>query len=288
MWPEQLPAGIHFITKAKPAQVIPIISEFLQRHSDDKPLIILDTLGKARPPRPPGADMYAWDYSIGSQLKDTIDTTPGASLLTVHHTRKQESSDFVDSVSGSQGIAGSADFVLVLSRKRHSDEAVLSVTGRDIAEGEYALNTDGGLWRLDGGSLLDAAKTAETRRDKQGLGDRALEVLAFVNANAGTRASDVAEELGMIPEQARVYLNRLASSGRISKLGRGLFNGVMSVMSVMSDENGQVTASENDENITDITLITLPYGMKNHDRRVLASRPRLQRVLDQLAGPHPQ
>ncbi|HEY2501531.1 MAG TPA: FaeA/PapI family transcriptional regulator [Mycobacterium sp.] len=229
--------------------------------------------------------MYAWDYSIGSQLKDTIDTTPGASLLTVHHTRKQESSDFVDSVSGSQGIAGSADFVLVLSRKRHSDEAVLSVTGRDIAEGEYALNTDGGLWRLDGGSLLDAAKTAETRRDKQGLGDRALEVLAFVNANAGTRASDVAEELGMTPEQARVYLNRLASSGRISKLGRGLFNGVMSVM---SDENGQVTASENDENITDITLITLPYGMKNHDRRVLASRPRLQRVLDQLAGPHPQ
>lgn len=50
---EPLPAGIHFITKAKPAQVIPIISEFLQRHSDDKPLIILDTLGKARPPALP-------------------------------------------------------------------------------------------------------------------------------------------------------------------------------------------------------------------------------------------
>ena len=66
-------------------------------------------------------------------------------------------------MSGSQGIAGSADCVLVLSRKRHSDEAVLSVTGRDIAEAEYALNSDDGLWRLDGTTLADAAKTAETR-----------------------------------------------------------------------------------------------------------------------------
>jgi hypothetical protein len=160
--------------------------------------MIIDTLGKARPARPPGADRYAWDYAIGTQLKDTIDTTPGATLVAVHHTRKSESSDFIDSVSGSQGIAGSADFVLVLSRKRHSDEAVLSVTGRDIAEAEYALSTDGGLWRLDDTSLGDAAKTAEIRCDKQDLGDRALEVLGFVFAsNAGTRAADVTEQLGI-------------------------------------------------------------------------------------------
>jgi RecA-family ATPase len=62
MCDQPLPAGIHFITKAKPAGVIPMISEFLQRHSGDKPLVILNTLGKARPPRPAGADLYAWDY----------------------------------------------------------------------------------------------------------------------------------------------------------------------------------------------------------------------------------
>jgi RecA-family ATPase len=173
---QPLPAGIHFITKAKPAEVIPIITEFLQRCGDQKPLIILDTLGKARPPRPPGADMYAWDYAIGTQLKDAIDATPGATLLVVHHTRKAESPDFVDSVSGSAGIAGSADFVLVLSRKRHSDEALLSVTGRDVPEGEYALDVADGLWQLDGGTLAAAASEAEARREKQHLGDRSLEV----------------------------------------------------------------------------------------------------------------
>jgi RecA-family ATPase len=252
---QPLPAGIHFITKAKPAEVIPIITEFLQRYGSDKPLIILDTLGKARPPRPPGTDLYAWDYAIGTQLKDTIDAVPGATLLVVHHSRKAESSDFVDSVSGSQGIAGSADFVLVLSRQRHSDEAVLSVTGRDIMEDEYALNTDGMLWWLDGPDLNAAASTAETRRDKQLLGDRSLEVLALVshNQHVGTRAADL-RAIGMDPDQARVYLNRLVNSGRLKKLGRGLYNTVTTVTSVTN-------TGQNPGNVTDVTDITpLFYG----------------------------
>ena len=176
-----------------------MITEFLQRYSNGKPLIILDTLGKARPPRPPGADLYAWDYAIGTQLKDTIDAAPGASLLVVHHTRKAESSDFVDSVSGSQGIAGSADFLLVLSRKRHSDEALLSVTGRDIVEAEYALTVTDGVWQLDGTSLAEAANTGTQDSATPGAkgSQRRLADHPRSRQRSGpeTRASDVAEKL---------------------------------------------------------------------------------------------
>ncbi|MGZ4563129.1 MAG: AAA family ATPase [Mycobacterium sp.] len=240
---QPIPAGIHFITKSMPAEVIPMIRGFLQRHSGEKPLVILDTLGKARPPRPPGADLYAWDYAIGSQLKDTVDNSLGAALLVVHHTRKAESSDFVDSVSGSQGIAGSADFLLVLSRKRHSDEAVLSVTGRDIAEAEYALTTDGGLWRLDGATLAESANTAQTRRETKQLGDDTLEILDFVNQRSETRAADVAEKLGIDQHKARTYLSRLADSGRIQKTGRGIYKGVASVASVAFKEDNATHAT---------------------------------------------
>jgi hypothetical protein len=219
---EPIPA-IHFVTKAKPAEVIPMISEFLRRHSNDKPLVILDTLGKARPPRPPGADLYAWDYAIGTQLKNTIDTAPGATLLVVHHTRKAESSDFVDSVSGSQGIAGSADFLLVLSRKRHSDEALLSVTGRDVSEAEYALRGEDGIWQLDGGTLAGARQTAQTRRETGRLGDRSLEVLAIVNGRTETRPADVAATLGLDPKRAGEVLGRLAADGSIRKPKRGVY-----------------------------------------------------------------
>jgi hypothetical protein len=254
MCDEPIPA-IHFVTKAKPGQVIPMIAEFLQRHYEAQPykslfderqtspLIILDTLGKARPPRPPGADMYAWDYAIGSQLKDTIDSAPGASLLVVHHTRKAESSDFVDSVSGSQGIAGSADFVLVLSRKRHSDEALLSVTGRDIHEAEYALRVDDGVWQLDGASLAEAASTAHTRQEQKDLGDDSLVILELVNQRPETRAADVAEELGIDQHKARTYLSRLADSGRIHKAARGVYKSVASVASVAFNEDNATLAT---------------------------------------------
>ena len=84
---------------------------------------------------------------------------PAPTLLVVHHTRKAEAIDFVDSVSGTQGIAGSFDFVLALDRKRYSNNAMFSVTGRDVIEAEYALTADQGiLWRLDGADLAAARR----------------------------------------------------------------------------------------------------------------------------------
>jgi RecA-family ATPase len=251
-----LPAAINVMVCARTHEIPGIIAEYLSLHQGKKPFIILDTLGKARPQRRPGDDPYIADYQIGSRLKDLIDAEPGASLLCVHHTRKQESADFVDAVSGTQGIAGSADFVLVLTRKRKSSEALLSVTGRDIEENEYALTTTAGRWTLEGDTLNAAAQAAETRRERDKLGDRALEVLAFVNRRTETRAADLAE-LGIDAHQARTYLSRLAEAGRIRKAGRGLYKGVASVASVAFDESPQATpTSADDENATDATLAT--------------------------------
>lgn len=242
---QPIPDGFNYITKAKTYEVIPMIMEFLARHPGRAPLVILDTLGKVKPPKRPGEDPYSLDYAIGSQLKDAIDSTPGASLLVVHHTRKADSSDFVDTVSGTHGIAGAADFILVLSRKRHQNDALLAVTGRDIVEAEYALRVDDGIWQLDGPGLEAAAVAARERREQGQLGDRALEVVAFVNGRKETRAADLTE-ISIDQAQARVYLNRLADSGRILKTGRGLYTGVTTNTGVTS----------NGSNRTQISLVT--------------------------------
>lgn len=247
---QPIPEDMNVIVRAQAHEVIPMITEFLARQSGPA-LVILDTLGKVKPPKASYEDSYQADYRLGSRLKEAVDASTGSTLLVVHHSRKAESADFVDAVSGTQGIAGSADFVLVLSRRRHEDEAVLSVTGRDIPEGEYALKTDGGLWSLEGTTLPQAAQAAEQRREKNQLDARSLEVISFVRERDTTRAADLAV-IGIDPEQARVYLNRLANSGRIVKAGRGLFRGVTSVTSV----------TDTDIDVTDITDVT-PYGVSN-------------------------
>lgn len=240
---QPIPDDIFVVTQAQSYEITGMIDEFTTDHP--KGLVVVDTLGRVKPTRPSGADAYAHDYAVGAGLKNAIDRAGGSSLLVVHHSRKQESPDFVDAVSGTAGLAGAADFVLVLSRKRHSDEAVLSVTGRDVVECEIALKSHQGLWVLDGDHLRDATQMVETRREKDKLGDRALEVLALVNRRGETRAADLAE-LGIDGDTARVYLNRLADSGRIIKTGRGVYRGVTSVSTVTAD-------ALNETLITDVT-----------------------------------
>jgi len=240
---QPIPAGMQVITKAQSHDVPLMIEEWLALHPDDKPLVILDTLGKVKPPKRAGEDSYAADYAIGGKLKDLIDAVPGATLLVVHHTRKAESDDFVDAVSGTQGIAGSADFILVLRRKRQAAEAVLSVTGRDVPENEYALTTEGGLWSLDGPDLASAAEAVKTRKNTENLGDRSAEAAAFVASRPlGTRPADLAKHLGIDNKLAGNYLLRLHEAGRIDKRTRGIYVPVREVREVRETEDDDTTS----------------------------------------------
>lgn len=237
---EPIPDRMHVIISARPAEVPGMIGEFLHLHRAEKPLVVLDTLGKVKPPKQSGQEAYAADYAIGTRLKELVDSVPGSCLVAVHHTRKAESADFVDAVSGTQGIAGSADFILVLARKRKDDQAVLSVTGRDVPENEYALVTEEGRWRLDGMDLVDAAATVDRRRESKSLGDRSIDVLAHVATNGPTTPRDIADALGIDNKTASVYLTRLYDNGRIAKTKRGTYDRLPTgVESVESDEKGE-------------------------------------------------
>nr|WP_178360609.1 AAA family ATPase [Mycolicibacterium hippocampi] len=240
---QPLPDGLEVVTRASANEALVCVAEFLRRNRDEAPLVIIDTFGKVKPPRLLNEDSYAADYRIGGALKERIDDVAGGCMLLVHHTRKAESADFIDSVSGTQGIAGSADFVLALNRRRHSDEAMLSVTGRDVPENEYALITTDGRWSLDGQDLMDAATTAQKRREAGDLGDRSLDALVFINGRpSGTRAADLAEHLDIEANLAGNYLRRLQEAGRIAKRSRGLYGPVVEVVEVVET---QVEAGEN-------------------------------------------
>lgn len=220
---EPIPDNLHVVTRLPEAVSAPqVITAWLALHGRRRPLVLLDTLGKVMPPAVPGEGAYARDYRIGGSLKRLSDDHPGTTLLVVHHNRKAESADWMDATSGTQGLNGSADFTLTLTRARNSEDGVLRVTGRDVAEGEYALVARGGTWSLHGDSLADAARAAETATATEALGDRAAAVVRYVADHPeGVRATDVAEALGL-PDAAR-YLQRLHDGGRLARPKRGVY-----------------------------------------------------------------
>ena len=169
---EPIPALLHYATRATAAEILDILDGWLAEHGHARPLVVLDTLGKVSPPAMPGESAYGRDYRIGGALKARADAHPGTALLVVHHVRKAAGEDWMDSTSGTNGLNGSADFTVSLSRARNDTEGVLRVTGRDVPEGEYAITVAEGTWTLRGSSLAEAAQAAQQAKAAEGLGDR--------------------------------------------------------------------------------------------------------------------
>jgi hypothetical protein len=193
---------------------------YLERF-DDAGMIAIDTLGKVMPDAKNGQTTYSRDYQIGSQLKSAADSRRGLSVIAVHHDRKAATEDFVESVSGTNGLAGAADTIIVLNRKRQSAEALLMVTGRDVMEGEYALKLKQGVWELDGRNLAEASKQAKTRRETEDLGEVSRKILDYFGEHPeGCRSAEITAKFG---PGARVYLSRLEEAGRLDKVERGLY-----------------------------------------------------------------
>jgi AAA domain len=228
------PANLHLLTVTDPGSMFTTIRAFVESHAHEAPLVVLDTLGKAMPPALPNETTYARDYRVTGALKAVVGRVPGASLIAVHHTRKLDATDFLDAVSGTQGVAGAADTVLVLSRNREESNAILRVTSRDAREGSYALEIDdSGRWNLSGTTLEEAGEAARSEATTAGLGTRMAELVAYVNEHpGGVRASEVAAALHMSSDDAGKYLRRACDGERITKPTRGLYLPVRSMSEV--------------------------------------------------------
>lgn len=222
---DPIPEAFEYLTRVEPGRLLDTLSAWLDRYPGAEPFVVLDTLGKVMPPTLVGESSYQRDYRIGSALKRIVDEHPGSALLVNHHDRKAVTDDFVQSVSGTNGLAGAADTIVVLSRRRHEADAVIQVTGRDVIEGEYAMRfTAGCQWVLDGGDFTAANAALAQRRDSETLGDRSAAIAGYArDTGQEVTPADIAQRFNISPDDAGKYLRRLVDSGRLTKVGRGRF-----------------------------------------------------------------
>lgn len=216
--------NLFFVTRT--SDIDADLDDFMKVNAKQHPLVIVDTLQKYRETKPASRNdsAYERDYAIVGGLQRRVLEAEG-SLLILHHDRKAGSGDFVESVSGTNGIAGSADTIITINRPRVAADAVLSVTSRDAAEGEYAVRFDDGRWILEGGNLEAAAQAVVQARAHARNGDRMNDVLDFVTKHPqGVQPFEVSEALGDIsPNTATQCLIRLFKAGSITKLKRGVY-----------------------------------------------------------------
>ena len=174
------------------------LGEWLVEHPNAR-LVIIDTLGRFRPPENGRGSAYQSDYAIGAALKPLADRH-NVALVLVHHTRKMAATDVLDTVSGTQGLTGSVDALLLLRRERGQLDAALYVTGRDIEhEEDYALqfHSETCTWSALG-TVHEATRTKE----------RAA-ILEFISKNGPSKPKDIAEGIGKKGASVRRLLQKL-------------------------------------------------------------------------------
>jgi predicted ATP-dependent serine protease len=111
-------------------------------------LIVIDTLSKVRPLGVSNKDAYQADADALRTLH-RLANDRAIAIVVVHHTRKAQSDDWLDSISGTTGLSGVADSTIVLKRERGQADAFLFGTGRDLPDYEMPLKFDEQtcLWR---------------------------------------------------------------------------------------------------------------------------------------------
>jgi hypothetical protein len=176
-------------------------------------LIVVDTLEKFRPRAKPNTPQYSVDYAAITGLHH-IAHEKSVAIVVVHHVRKMEADDPFDMVSGTNGLTGAADTILVL--RKQSGNATLHARGRDIEEKETAcaFNRETCRW-----TLLGEAETVHSS------GERAAIIEALSIAESGQM--QVLEILAATGRRDRNALDQLLykmhRKGDLIRVKRGLY-----------------------------------------------------------------
>ena len=113
-----------------------------------------------------------------------------------------QAEDIIDEISGSSGMSGAADTILVLTRARSEADGILHVTGRDVEEAQLALRKDDHQRWI----LLGAAKNVERTRIRS-------EILETIEAHGSMSPKQVAEFTDKNRSTIRTLMAKMADAG---------------------------------------------------------------------------
>jgi hypothetical protein len=183
------------------------------RSAADPVMVVIDTLEKFRPIQKGNSAAYSADYAAVTGLQKIAGKYRIAVVIN-HHVRKMEADDPFDTVSGTLGLTGAADTIIVL--KRHAGAITLHARGRDIEEVETALQFERSTCRW---TILGAAADVYVSNERAA-------VLSALEGT-GTEGLAVPEIMAATGSKSRgamdTLLFKMKERGEIVRLKRGVY-----------------------------------------------------------------
>jgi hypothetical protein len=176
-------------------------------------MVVVDTLEKFRPIQSAKANAYSADYAAITGLQKIAAKFRIAAVIN-HHVRKMEADDPFDTVSGTLGLTGPADTIIVL--KRSAGAVTLHARGRDIEEVETTIQFERSTCRW---TILGAAAEVTVSRE------RAAVLAALTEAaGEGLSVSEIMAHTGSSSRGAMdVLLFQMRRDGSIDRIKRGVY-----------------------------------------------------------------
>jgi len=175
-------------------------------------MVIIDPLLRIQASDKKGSSLGS-DYKQIAELKAIADEYKIA-IVVVHHLRTTKSDDVFVLVSGSVGVTAAADNVILLTRERFQKHGVLSISGRDQEDQQFALefDSDSGSWLLMGETAGIALSP-----ERQELVD------LLMKAKEPMQLKDIAESLGKEKSNISNLLKELKKQGIVEKPKTGKY-----------------------------------------------------------------
>lgn len=213
---KRAPENLFFI---KQGETLPKLSdgglEELKKLIQDDPeikLIVIDTLGRIKGDKKRhDNNIYQADYDLSSGLQN-LAIQNHVCILLVHHTKKGSEENVFDEISGTTGLTGGVDTMLVI--KKAGEKATLHITGRDVMWNEYAINFDESTYTWNVAGKAEEIKTTAERQ----------EILNTLEAHRREmKSGEIAKIIGKSNANTSKMLGKLAKDGLVESPKYGIY-----------------------------------------------------------------
>lgn len=208
---KEAPKNFHFVF----SNVMPMnegfllqLEELLNQFPDVK-IVVIDTLQFIKYRQGKSESAYETDYRTGRDLKEFAEKKNIAIVVVTHTTKMRYIDDDMANVSGTNGVTGAADSVIVLGKEKRTDlDAKMFITGRKVRQTMHNIKFDDAKcrWEYVGiAEISDKDQREREERERSYKSSKIREVVLQIARNMGKDAEPWKGRAGDLIEEALKY-----------------------------------------------------------------------------------